>query len=609
MNRNDKLIVALLFALLMGWLWYSARTTKEMREQQLVQQKQAAAALATNTAATAALPSVPGATNLQAAVTPAPAVEKPVAVHLLPEQTATLHAADMNLLISSRGATLTAATLPAYRARPEKGSGPVVLDFHPQPALALSGLPGMAPDADYAMTADPDGKAVTLACRTAQGLTVERRIELRPRHLVVVSDRIGNASDLPLRLGTNEITLGTIYRGDLKNDEISADSMPAMAGAKVERWNKALPKMFGAGGGFGCNGGGNSQALPETAMRTVEGAQEWVALKSRFFVETVSAPTNAGFRLDAVRDTSQAPLTVSRIAGSVLFPGTLLNAGDSIKRRYTLYVGPKKLAYLSALDVHMDEIMEFGFFSWFCKPLVALLNWFYHLIPNYGVAIILLTLLVRVVFWPLTHKSTESAKRMRDIQPKIKAIQESFKDDPHKLQQETWRVYRENKVNPLSSCLPMLVQIPIFIALYTVLRSAVDLRQAPFLWVHDLSQPENLLAGVLPIPINILPLLMAATTVVQSKLTPSMGDPMQQKMLTWMMPLMMLFFFYSMPAALSLYWTVSTMLAIFQLFTQQRGGLLAMLRRKGAAVTAGTPGAPPADGETMTRQMRRRMGR
>lgn len=609
MNRNDKLIVALLFALLMGWLWYSDHVARIAREHQLAEQRLAATALSTNALATAAFrastnPTIASVTSAPVAETVAPAA---VAVHLVPEQTATLRTPDTELLVSSRGGTLLSATLPAYRARPDKSSGPVQLDFRAAPAMALSGLPGVPLDADYALTTAADGQTATLAFRTAQGLTIERRIELHAHHQIVVTDRISNASDLPLRLGTNEVALGMFYRGDAKNDEIGADSLALMPATKVEHWAKSMPKMFGAGGGFGCNGGGNSQALPETATRTTLQPQHWIALKSRFFVETFASATNAGFRLDAARDTSQAQFTVARVSGAVLFPGALLNAGEGIERAYALYIGPKKLAYLSKLDTQMDEIMEFGFFSWFCKPLVALLNWFYHLIPNYGVAIILLTLLVRVVFWPLTHKSTESAKRMRDIQPKIKAIQEEFKSDPHKLQQETWKVYRENKVNPLSSCLPMLVQIPIFIALYTVLRSAVDLRFASFIWVRDLSQPENLFASILPIPLNILPLLMAATTVMQSKLTPSMGDPAQQKMLTWMMPLMMLFFFYSMPAALSLYWTVSTLLAIFQLFTQQRGGLLAMV--KGATSAPATAAGTASGADGMTRQMRRRMGR
>jgi YidC/Oxa1 family membrane protein insertase len=168
------------------------------------------------------------------------------------------------------------------------------------------------------------------------------------------------------------------------------------------------------------------------------------------------------------------------------------------------------------------------------------------------------------------------------------------------MQHEVWRIYRENKVNPLSSCLPMLLQIPVFFALYIMLRSAVELRYSTFLWVGDLSQPENLFASVLPIPINILPILMAATTIWQSKLTPSMGDPMQQKMMTWMMPLMMLFFFYSMPAGLSLYWAVSTLLAILQLIWQKRSG---------AGASATPPSSATADADDMTRQMKRRLER
>ena len=594
MNRNDKLIVALLFLALVGWFWYSNdMATKERERAQAAQA--AAGALSTNAAATAAMAvatNAPAATNAPVAVTP----ETPATtVHLLPEETNVLHSAEMDLLISSRGATLRAATLPAYRARPEKNSGPVILDFDPQPALAMSGLPGIAPDADYS-TRYGSNNTVVMSVVTPQGLRVERTIALREHHQVLVTDRITNTSEIPLKVGTNWVTLGTFYRGSSKNDELSADSYACGPEDKVRHWSSELPKLFGVST-FGCGGSGR---LQDTADQTVTGAQHWVALKSRFFVQAFApSVSNTSFRVEGARDPSKPTFTLSHIDGRLAFPGALLNQGQGIERSYEIYIGPKKLRYLTDMGQRRNEIMEFGFFSWFCKPLVPLLNFFYdHLIPNYGVAIILLTLLVRLVFWPLTHKSTESAKRMRDVQPKIKAIQEQFKEEPHKLQQEIWKVYRENKVNPFSSCLPMLVQLPVFIALYTVLRSAVELRFAPFLWVLDLSEPENLFAGISPIPINILPLVMAAVTIVQSKLTPAMGDPMQQKMMTWMMPLMMLFFFYSMPSALSLYWTVSTILAIGQLWWQQRTP-----KTEAAAIGAG------ADTEKMTRQMRRRMER
>jgi YidC/Oxa1 family membrane protein insertase len=593
MNRTEKLIVGLLFFTLLAWLWHSNNINSK-------EQAQAAAArraAATNT--TMAVATAEAAKNLlptaQAELsTVAPAPVAP-ALHLLPEETRTLQSAEMHLQISSRGATLRSATLPTYRAHahPNKLIDPVVLDFAPQSALALTGLPDVPADADYSMTPGSNNSLV-LTFVTPLGLRVERTITLRQHHQVLVTDRFANTAELPIKIAPHWLSLGTMYRGHSKNDELSADTFAIAPEGKVRHWSGELPALFGVSS-FGCGAG---RPLADTIQQSVTGAQHWVALKSRFFVQTF-APDSAttAMRIEAARDPLAAPFALSNIQAAVSFPGALLTQGESIERRYELYIGPKKLSYLQELGQRRDEIMEFGFFAWFCKPLVPLLNFFYRVIPNYGVAIILLTLLVRIIFWPLTHKSTESAKRMRDVQPKIKAIQEQFKDEPHKLQHEIWRVYKEHKVNPFSSCLPMLVQIPVFIALYTVLRSAVELRFAPFLWVADLSEPENLFAGVLPFSLNILPLAMAAVTIVQSKLTPAMGDPMQQKMMTWMMPLMMLFFFYSMPAALSLYWTISTILAIAQLWWQQRTP-----RTEAEAILVPEP-------EKMTRQMRRRMER
>jgi len=205
--------------------------------------------------------------------------------------------------------------------------------------------------------------------------------------------------------------------------------------------------------------------------------------------------------------------------------------------------------------------------------LLPLLNGIEAVVPGgYGMAIILLTIIVKLVFWPVTHKGTESMKRMQKLQPEIKKLRERYKSDPKKLQEKQMLLYREHKVNPLAGCLPMLIQIPVFIGLFTVLRSAVELRFTQFLWIRDLSEPEGLLAGVLPFPaggLNILPLLMTATMVLQQRMTPSAGDPQQQKMMAFM-PVMMLFIFYNMPSALVLYWTVSQGLSILQLFLQQR---------------------------------------
>jgi YidC/Oxa1 family membrane protein insertase len=203
---------------------------------------------------------------------------------------------------------------------------------------------------------------------------------------------------------------------------------------------------------------------------------------------------------------------------------------------------------------------------------LSLLNFFNSFIPNFGIAIILLTILVRIVFWPLTHKSTMGMKKMQEIQPKMKEIQAKFKDNPQRLQQETWALYREAKVNPMSSCLPMLIQIPVFIALFNVLRSAVELRYAPFLWIADLSEPEALFSSWFPFGggLNILPIFMALTMALQSALTPSTGDKNQQRMMVVFMPIMMLVMFYNFPSALSLYWTLSQIFSIVQMWLIRR---------------------------------------
>jgi YidC/Oxa1 family membrane protein insertase len=265
-------------------------------------------------------------------------------------------------------------------------------------------------------------------------------------------------------------------------------------------------------------------------------------------------------------------------------------------RRSVFYAGPKKQHLL--WDLGLRDVMEFGMWSWLCYPVVWALNVFHSWIPNYGIAIILLTVLVRLLFWPLTHKSTVGMKKMQEIQPLMKELQAKFKDNPQRLQQETWQLYRDKKVNPMSSCLPMLIQIPVFIALFNVLRSAVELRYAPFLWIADLSEPEALGAtSWFPFfgGLNILPILMAATMALQSALTPSTGDKNQQKMMMVFMPLMMLFMFYSFPAALSLYWTLSQVFSIVQMW---------LIRRQTAAAR-GEVLTPEVIDPPQTRQMRR----
>ncbi|MDD2346752.1 MAG: membrane protein insertase YidC [Kiritimatiellae bacterium] len=599
MNNQERTIAILLGLTLVGWMFYSNKqAAQRAREAALNAPPPASettdpdAVLPPTQTALAATSETPLQPEAEAAP-PAPPSQ--------PEEIVTLNGGEMTLALSSHGAVIKQVTLSRYLSEPGGASDsnpPVTLDFANAPSLECSGLPGLAPNAAYSVTREESGKAAAFSTKTAQGLALTRRIELLDNYQVKVTDTLRNEGTDLARLGTNSVTIGAMQRGTSKNDMLSIDSLPAFAKAKVHHWDseKATKQYLVGGTAGGCRGKVSAAGMPERITVPVIEPQAWVAIKSRFFVTGFSSgDANCGFTATMTRDTAQQIYALNEVSARVFFPGSVLGAGETATREYALYIGPKKLSLLQQLGNGMDAVMQFGTFAWFCKLLVPTLNFFHRLIPDYGIAIILLTFLVRIIFWPLTHSSTVSMKKMQELQPKLKELQTKFKDNPQKMQQETWALYRENKVNPLSSCLPMLIQIPVFIALFTVLRSAVELRYAPFLWIADLSEPENLLAGVLPIPLNILPILMSGTMALQSYLTPSTGDPQQQKMMMVMMPVMMLLMFYNFPSALALYWTVSQILAIIQMI---------VIRRKTARAGQG-----PGDGVTpevpLTRQQRR----
>ena len=601
MNAQEKIISALLGIMLVGWLIYS--NSQNAKKMQINAERAAAEAAVVSLPADTEIASPVPKTDVPQTPTP-PVAPTPLAPPAYPEEVAELSNDDVKVTVSSHGGTLKQVSLSRFNTYPGKASEdnpPVLLDFSKVPGLMLSGIAGLAPNASYQLAPDADGRAVTLSATTEQNLLVTRRIELVQDYQIKVSDSIKNLGQDIAHISTNTISIGVMGRGTSKNEILSADSLPEAETLKTMHWgSQKLTKPFLAGDSIGgCGGAPSVAGMPEFTTVPIPGSQKWVAIKSRFFVTAMSstAPNN-GFVLTTSRDMTKPVYTLDSVSAQMAFPGCVLGQGEELARDYTLFIGPKKLSLLKSMGNKMQDIMEFGFWWWFCELLVPTLDFFFHIIPNWGIAIILLTFLVRIIFWPLTHKSTLSMKKMQEIQPKLKEIQAKFKNDPTKLQQETWACYRENKVNPLSSCLPMLIQIPVFIALFMVLRSAVELRYAPFLWIADLSEPENLFAGMIPFAgsLNILPILMAGTMALQTFLTPSAGDPQQQRMMMIIMPIMMLFMFYSFPAALSLYWTISQVLSIVQML---------MLRRKKtpSATPGGDYSSDPDEG--MTRQQRR----
>lgn len=236
--------------------------------------------------------------------------------------------------------------------------------------------------------------------------------------------------------------------------------------------------------------------------------------------------------------------------------------------KFKIYMGPKKIEEMKKEYPLLGKALYFGIFDFIAKPLLYILKFSNQFTGNFGLDIIFITILLRFLFFPLNHISYKSMKRMQEIQPIIQRLREKYKDDPQTLNKELMNVYKTYKINPFSGCLPILVQIPIFIAFYKVLLMAIELRHAPFmLWVDDLSAPERLYLGNFYIPylggIPLLTILMGVSMFIQQKLTPSTTDPLQNKIML-LMPLIFLVLFINFPSGLVLYWFVNNILSIVQ---------------------------------------------
>jgi YidC/Oxa1 family membrane protein insertase len=293
-----------------------------------------------------------------------------------------------------------------------------------------------------------------------------------------------------------------------------------------------------------------------------EGANEWMALRRKYF----SIFVKPSFTMQHAR--AQIVRT-NVLRGIIKAPERELVPGERLSDEFAIFIGPTKLDLLKSFDMGFEKTFSGGFWGLFRMWLLVLLGFFYNVFRNYGVAIIALTITIKILFIPLTHKSFSSMKKMQELQPKMKALQEQFKSEPQKLNKEVMGLYKKHKVNPLGGCFPLLLQMPIFIALYQVLSEAVELRGAPFcLWIKDLAEADKLVSFSFTIPLvnisslNILPILMMFSMVWQQKLTGSTGQTKEQQNMMLMMPVVFVFIFYNLPSGLVLYWLLNNILTI-----------------------------------------------
>lgn len=277
--------------------------------------------------------------------------------------------------------------------------------------------------------------------------------------------------------------------------------------------------------------------LKETQL--LAGYINWIAQEDKYFTAAIAPLTKVeSAKIWKEGETAEIALKVS-----------------SQKQDFLFYAGPKDYDMLKKLNVGLEHMIDFGWFSIVAMPLFWVLKFFYKYLGNYGWTIILLTIMTRIPFIPLMHKSQQSMKKMQAIQPALASIKEQYKKDPQKMQKEMTALYKKHKVNPVGGCLPMVLQIPVFIALYNVLSKSIELRGAPFIfWIHDLSMKD---------PYYILPVVMGASMLLQQKMTPSTMDPAQAKIMM-IMPIVFTFMFLSFPSGLVIYWFVNNVLGIAQ---------------------------------------------
>ncbi len=484
----------------------------------------------------------------------------------------------VEIRVNSVGARVESVELLQYRATVAPGSGPVELVTAPTRGamfLFLGPDPLRSLEAAPAEVTSSGPRHVELRAAQA-GVTVTRRLELDDSGYggrMTVS--ISNASQQTVRPKLELVFYGQ-ERPATAPDHFPRYSLVASFDGSIKRTPLAGIGSTGIVGSLLGRGPPTGTAYPPPV--------EWVGIDSQYFLIAAvaqNAREASGFEGPLGADSGQASLALQPFE---------IPAGTGVERSYRLYFGPKIEEVVAAADPQLTHAIDAGWA--FVRPLVAafggLLHWTHdHVVANYGVDIILLTILVRLLTYPLTQRSMTSMRKFSLIAPQMKEIQERHANDKDKLQEELMKLYRQKGMNPLAAmgggCVPMIIQMPVMIALYFCFQTSIDLRHAPFmLWIRDLSAPEDFFS-VAGVPIRLLPLLMGGSMLLQQRLSPAPNaDPQQRQMMT-LMSVMFTFMFYQFASGLVLYWFVSNLLGIAQQLLVNRGAAPAPTRSETTA--------------------------
>ena len=520
-----------------------------------------------------------------ASPTPSPVASIPPFV----EKSEALRNEDVELRLTNRGAGISEAVLLKHAV--ENGQRVVMNSADHTPIGAIIEQPATPLLPEFTIVRGDDG-SVQFDRKTPEGVNVRKKFFFPPNS--EKKDNFVAEMDVDFRNdGAQAYTNPGYFLSLGSTRPLHPRDMPSYTRLVwcIEGKPKATDVSWFASQNYPLVGVQKRAAQP-TFQEQVNGA-EWAAMTNQFFTSIIT-PLNA-----KIGEVWGQPFEIKRADGPSLqgmdgamgMPGFQLQPGQSATVRFQLYVGPKLYGRLAKLEHDEAEIMNFGWFKFVSQALLNFMNFLYGLFNNYAVAIVVLTACVKGVLWPLQNKANKSMRKMSALAPKMQALKEKYKDDPTRMNQEVMKLYKEHGVNPVGGCLPMMIQIPIFFGLFSMLGQAAELRNASFLWVHDLSQPDTVahIPGI-GWPINILPLLMGATNIWLMRMTPKTGDSTQQRVMMFM-PLIFLFFCYNFAAALALYYTTQNLFTILQLY-QNRKQPLPVLEKVAPAGKKSRKGRP-----------------
>lgn len=460
-------------------------------------------------------------------------------------------------VITENGGAIKSFILKDYReSRDKKSAGVQLVNTTEQQGFPLTFSWGGVAATNTFYSADTDNvrfsgtettSTLTMKGVNESGLELERTYRFdRNTYLMELAFRVKNTSSAPLQGSALLHQVNLPFEKETTGSMVALFSGPAlfMDGERQEFASKELTE----------------------GPKTVQGKVDWAAYDSTYFMCGI-LPGNEGATSVNMQ---QVDKLVTMQIGS---PLDVLQPGQEKIYTYHAFFGPKKLSLLEKTGYNLSEAVNFGWFDVMAKPTLALLNFFYTYVKNYGIAIILVTVAFKLAFWPIAQKGLKSMKNMQKLQPKMVKLKEKYKDDPAMMNKEVMNLYKTYKVNPLGGCLPMVLQIPVFFALYKVLLMCIELRHAPFmLWISDLSAPDRLMIGV-DIPylggLPILTLLMGASMFLQQKMTPTTADPTQAKIMLFL-PVLFTFMFLNFASGLVLYWFINNLLAILQQYLINR---------------------------------------